>query len=133
MTRIRTTSLASLALVLAAVAPLVAQSAPVDSAAVRLAQGKKLFEGKGLCFSCHGAQGEGMLGPTTRLAAGKEWIHLKKGTEAEIAALVRQGLESDKTQNGAAMPSRGGSRMTDAEVELVAAYVQELHKQSPKP
>ncbi|MEO5800589.1 MAG: c-type cytochrome [Gemmatimonadales bacterium] len=107
------------------------QPTPADSAALRLAQGKRIFEGKGLCFSCHGPQGEGMLGPTTRLAAGKVWLHVKGGTQAEIVTLVRAGIESEKSQSGTAMPSRGGARLTDAEVELVAAYVVELHKRTP--
>lgn len=119
------------ALVLGFTAPLAAQTVPDDSAAARLAQGKKLFEGKGLCYSCHGPQGEGLLGPATRLAAGKTWIHTK-GTQPEIAALIKSGVDADKSQSGQAMPARGGSRLTDAEVELVAAYVLELHKRTPK-
>ncbi|MES2304777.1 MAG: cytochrome c [Gemmatimonadota bacterium] len=107
------------------------QPTPPDSAAIRQAQGKRIFEGKGLCFSCHGPQGEGVLGPTTRLAAGKIWLHVKDGTQAEIAAMIRVGIESEKSQSGTAMPARGGARLTDAEVDLVAAYVVELHKRSP--
>lgn len=119
------------ALLLGLAAPLAAQDAPVDSAAAKLAQGKKLFEGKGLCYSCHGPQGEGLLGPATRLAAGKTWIHTK-GTATELTALIKSGVEADKSQSGQVMPARGGSRLTDAEVELVAAYVVELHKRTPK-
>ena len=121
---------ALLILALAAVRPSSAQATPADSTALRLAQGKRLFEGKGLCFSCHGTQGEGVLGPTTRLAEGKVWLHTK-GTLPEIVALIKQGIESEKSQSGTAMPSRGGSRMTDAEVELVAAYIIELHSRTP--
>lgn len=125
--------IAPAALLLLAVAStdrLSAQSLPADSVAITLAQGKRLFEGKGLCFSCHGSQGEGVLGPTTRLAADKVWIHVK-GTQTDVTALIRQGIESEKSQSGTAMPARGGSRLTDAEVELVAAYVLELHKRTP--
>ena len=112
--------------------PLCAQAAvtPVDSAALRLAKGKRLFEGKGLCFTCHGIQGEGILGPSTRLAAGKAWLH-SQGTLPAIVAQIKAGVESNKSTIGAAMPPRGGSRLTDAEVELVAAYVLELHKRTP--
>lgn len=121
-----------LLLTLGATAPLAGQTTPADSAAAQIAKGKKLFEGKGLCFSCHGLQGEGVLGPTTRLAAGKEWIHVK-GAQAEISALIKAGIEVEKSQSGTAMPARGGSRLTDAEVDLVAAYVLELHKRKPAP
>ncbi|MEP6591524.1 MAG: cytochrome c [Gemmatimonadota bacterium] len=108
----------------------VAAQQPTDSAAARLALGKRLFESKGLCFSCHGKDGEGMLGPTTRLTAGKSWIHTK-GSLSEIAQLVKSGIESEKSQSGTAMPPRGGSRLSDAEVDLVAAYVLELHRRTP--
>lgn len=102
---------------------------PADSSAARLVQGKRLFESKGLCFSCHGKDGEGILGPTTKLAAGKVWLH-SKGTLPEIVQLIKSGVESEKSQIGTAMPPRGGSRLTDAEVELVAGYVLELHRRS---
>jgi len=121
---------ALLLLGLAATSPVAAQGAPTDSSALRLAQGKRLFEGKGLCFSCHGVQGEGMLGPTTRLSEGKIWLHTK-GTLWEIAAVIKSGIESDKSRSGTVMPPRGGSRITDAEAELLAAYVLELHKRTP--
>lgn len=121
---------ASLVLVVAASPPLGAQTVATDSTAIQLAKGKKLFEAKGLCFTCHGVQGEGMLGPSTRLAAGKVWLH-SKGTLPEIVALIKSGVEPSKSMIGAAMPPRGGSRLTDAEVQLVAAYVLELHKRTP--
>ena len=112
--------------------PLPAQTALVDSTALRLAQGKRLFEAKGLCFSCHGALGEGVLGPNTRLDGLKVWLH-SKGTRPEIVALIKAGIEAAKAQNGTAMPPRGGSRLTDAEVELVAAYVVVVHQRKPTP
>ena len=124
-------ALAALLLLSTAVSrPLEAQAVVVDSAELRLAKGKRLFEGKGLCFSCHGLQGEGILGPSTRLAAGKVWLH-SKGTLPDIVAQIKLGVEPNKSTIGAAMPPRGGSRLTDPEVELVAAYVLELHKRTP--
>jgi mono/diheme cytochrome c family protein len=128
--RLPSTFAASLLLAVVATAPLGAQASAVDSTVVQLAKGKKLFEAKGLCFTCHGLQGEGVLGPTTRLAAGKAWLHTK-GTLPEIVALIKAGVEANKSMSGAAMPPRGGSRLTDAEVQLVAAYVLDLHKRTP--
>lgn len=113
------------ALLLLAAAPLAAQGG-ADSTAARLAAGKRIFEGKGLCWSCHGKAGEGALGPTTALV-GKAWLH-SKGTLPEIVALVKSGLDAEKTKVGSAMPPKGGSRITDAEVEQVAAYVLSLRE-----
>lgn len=90
-----------------------------------LARGKKLFESKGLCFTCHGQGGEGLLGPTTRLA-GRPLVHTKP-TVADISALIRAGIPATSSTSGQVMPPRGGSRLTDAEVELVATYVKDLN------
>ena len=47
-----------LSLCLASPTALTAQA--TDSTAAMLALGKRTFEGRGLCFSCHGKAGEGM-------------------------------------------------------------------------
>ena len=103
----------------------------MDSAAARAALGRVLFGGKGLCFSCHGKAGEGILGPTTRLA-GRPLVHAK-ATVSDIAALIKAGVDSTRSTSGQVMPPRGGSRLSDAEVELVAAYVLELQGKEKKP
>lgn len=117
----------TLALLLGA-APLAAQ-AP-DSAMV--AAGKVLFEGRGLCATCHGKQGEGILGPELRLHAGKKWLHSDGSTEA-LVALVSGGIEASRTRTGIAMPPRGGARLSDAQVRQVVAYVRHLHATTPPP
>lgn len=101
-----------------------AQAPIADSAAV--AQGRKLFESKGLCFTCHGKAGEGLLGPSTRLA-GRPFTHTKGRTD-ELVALIRAGVPVDKSTSGQLMPPRGGSRLNDREVELVALYVKSLNE-----
>jgi mono/diheme cytochrome c family protein len=102
-----------------------------DSSAVRLARGKQLYEGKGLCFSCHGKEGEGVLAPGTRLA-GHPFTDTKE-TVADVVALIKAGVDSAHSASHQIMPPRGGSRLTDAEVELVAAYVLELRKRATTP
>jgi len=102
-----------------------AQTATVgDSVTERAARGRLLFEGKGLCFSCHGKAGEGMLGPTTRLA-GRPLVHTKP-TLAAIAELIKSGVDSAHSTSGQVMPARGGSRLSDSDVDAVAQYVLEL-------
>ena len=99
---------------------------PADTAALRIARGRTLFQGKGLCFSCHGKEGEGLLAPSTRLT-GRTLGHVKP-TITDVAALIKAGVDSAHSSIGQPMPPRGGSRLTDAEVELVAWYVLELQK-----
>jgi len=101
-------------------------TAPTDSVAQRIAKGRTLFEGKGLCFSCHGKNGEGVLAPSTRLA-GRKLVHAKP-TVPELVGLIKTGVDSAHSSIGQPMPARGGSRLTDAEVEAVAWYVLELQK-----
>jgi mono/diheme cytochrome c family protein len=122
----RATLVASTVLLCGAVGRVPCQGTlPADSAE-RVALGRKLFEGKGLCFSCHGMKGEGVLAPSTKLV-GRTLVHVKP-VLAEVVALIKTGVDSAHSTIGTAMPSRGGSRMTDSEVEAVAAYVLELQK-----
>ncbi len=123
---IRATLVASTVLLFVAAGRVPCQaSVPTDSAG-RVALGRKLFEGKGLCFSCHGMKGEGVIAPSTKLA-GRTLVHVKP-VLAEVAALIKTGVDSAHSTIGTAMPARGGSRMTDSEVEAVAAYVLELQR-----
>lgn len=100
-----------------------------DSA--QLALGQKLFESKGLCFSCHGKSGEGLLGPATKLA-GRKFTHTT-GSIEELVVLIQSGITADQSASKQVMPPRGGSRLTDAEVEAVAAYVKRLNAKSAIP
>lgn len=123
----------TVALLLFPAVPLVAQEAkpttPPDSATITV--GKLLYEGRGLCMGCHGPVGEGMLGPTTQLNAGKEkWLH-HDGSLAAIITVISTGIDAHQSASGQVMPARGGSRLTDAQIRAVAAYVQVLHRQAP--
>ncbi len=106
-----------------------AQAAVPDSATV--AAGKRIFEGRGVCFSCHGMNGEGMLGPTTVLNAAKtKWLH-HDGTLEGIIALIKTGVDAEHSVSGQVMAPRAGVRLTDAQVAQVAAYVLTLHRRKP--
>jgi mono/diheme cytochrome c family protein len=118
--------------------PLAAQRASADSSraepdSATVAAGKALFEGRALCASCHGLHGEGMLGPTTQLNAGKpKWLH-HDGSLAGIISVITHGVDADHSESGQVMPPRGGARLTDAQIRQVAAYVRQLHTQAPPP
>lgn len=106
------------------------QPATPDSATV--AAGKKIFEGAGLCFSCHGMQGEGMLGPATALNATKaKWLH-HDGSWTGVIKVVTGGVDPATSASGQIMPPRGGSSISDEQVRQVAAYVLTLHRSRPK-
>jgi mono/diheme cytochrome c family protein len=105
------------------------QSARADSIAAKVARGKALFHGKGLCFSCHGKEGEGLLAPSTRLV-GRTLVHTKP-TLADLVTLIKTGVDSAKSSIPQGMPERGGSRLSDVEVEAVAWYVLDLQKKAP--
>lgn len=123
--------LAPLALALLATPSIGQAQAPADSATI--AAGQRLFEGRGLCATCHGKEGEGILGPTLQLNAGKRgWLHTD-GSHAAISTLIKNGLDASATKSGISMPPRGGARLTDAQVEQVTAYVLKLHRTKPTP
>ena len=100
-------------------------STPADSTAL-IALGRTIFQGRGLCFSCHGKTGDGVLGPTTRLA-GRPLAHTK-ATIPDLVALIKAGVDSVHSTSGKVMPPRGGSRISDEQVEAVAWYVLQLQR-----
>jgi mono/diheme cytochrome c family protein len=115
--------------VCAPVRPLQAQTS--DSAAILVQRGKQLFEGRGLCFSCHGLKGEGLLGPDTRLAGRK--LRYSKPELASLISLIKSGVDSTRSQSKLLMPPMGGARLSDPEVRSLASYVLELLKRDSLP
>lgn len=124
--------LASLLALLTLALPATVVGQAPDTAAAKLALGKRTFEGRGLCFSCHGMTGEGVpaVSVNTILSDGK-WLH-SKGTHPELVSLIVAGIDAKKSKSGVVMPARGGSRMSDREVDAVAAYVVQLAKRPKK-
>ncbi len=101
-----------------------------DTIAKRTALGKTLFTGKALCATCHGIAGQGgPAGPTTKLV-GRPLVHTKP-TVADLIQLIKSGVDSAHSTVPTVMPARGGSRISDAEVEAVAWYVLDLIKRQP--
>jgi len=82
-------------------------------------QGQGIFEGSGLCSTCHGESGQGLIGPDL---TDKDWIQAK-GSYLSILQVVTTGVSSDQSATGTEMPARGGSLISDADVHAVAAYV----------
>jgi len=83
-------------------------------------EGRMIFEGPGLCTSCHGDEGQGLIGPDL---TDSDWLQAK-GTYLSILQVVANGVQADRSATGTAMPARGGSlTVNDADVHAVAAYV----------
>ncbi|MGH7631766.1 MAG: c-type cytochrome [Gemmatimonadales bacterium] len=84
-------------------------------------KGKVIFTGAGNCYACHGQNAQGMLGPTTNLTDA-QWVH-SDGSYPRIAEYIKSGVTKEQSKSGIPMPARGGSKISDEEVNLVAAYV----------
>jgi mono/diheme cytochrome c family protein len=96
-----------------------------------ISQGQSLFTSSGLCFACHGMTGSGVPGAGPDLTDDK-WTHVERDLQA-IEQLIRLGVSSEASTTGVLMPPRGGSQMTDAQIEAVAAYVWSISGKSDEP
>lgn len=86
-----------------------------------LVEGDRLFHGRGGCFACHGAEGQGLPaagdGITSALSyARHEW--------KSIDSLITAGIPDMLTRSPIAMPARGARGDLSAdEIQRLAAYV----------
>lgn len=103
-------------------------SLPAGVTPATIAQGKKLFSGEGLCFSCHGPEAKGLVGPD--LTDGI-WL-IGTGKFDQIVARILEGVPADKSKSGVVMPPKGGTRLKDEQVRAVAAYVWSLSRKAGK-
>ncbi|MGE4234065.1 MAG: c-type cytochrome [Bacteriovoracia bacterium] len=88
------------------------------SAKPKLSSGKAVYQAK--CVSCHGAQGEGGIGPNL---TDEYWIH-SDGKPAGLANTIYNGV-LDK-----GMPA-WGAMLTEEELYTVLAYVVSLRGTNP--
>ena len=82
-------------------------------------QGREIFEGSGLCTTCHGQTAEGAIGPD--LTDG-DWLQAK-GSYLAILQVVLNGVTEMRSATGTAMPARGDTNIQDSDVQSAAAYV----------
>lgn len=81
--------------------------------------GRAIFEGKGLCTTCHGPTAEGAVGPDL---TDSDWLQAK-GSYLSILQVVLVGVPEARSSTGTGMPARGDTSIDDAAVQSVAAYV----------
>ncbi|MCJ7629185.1 MAG: cytochrome c [Longimicrobiales bacterium] len=86
-----------------------------------ISDGGGIFKGAGLCFACHGQDAKGMPGLGANLT-DSEWIHID-GSYEKIVETITKGTTSSA---GVAMPPKGGSAISEADVKALAAYVWSL-------
>ncbi len=84
-------------------------------------QGKTVYAGSGLCYTCHGANGEGVQGLGANLT-DDEWLH-SDGSFDGIVETVMNGVDTGASSTGTPMPPKGGSGISDEQVRAVSAYV----------
>lgn len=98
---------------------------PDGVTAEMVAQGEQIFAGAGVCQACHGPGGDGSMGIAPDLT-DSEWLNVD-GSLAAIAELITNGVDAPR-QFASPMPPRGGSAISDEEVQAVAAYVWTLNQ-----
>jgi mono/diheme cytochrome c family protein len=101
-----------------------AQERPEAVTPEAIAEGENLFKGAGLCGACHGASGKGIPNLGADLT-DDEWLH-SDGSFAGILKSIVEGVSSDKSSSGTVMPPKGGSALSDEQLEAVTAYVWSL-------
>jgi len=83
-----------------------------------LEMGKKVYDSK--CLACHGAKGEGLVGPNM---TDEYWIH-GKGTEADMYKVVVEGV-----------PDKGmiawQPLLSEEEIKAVVVYMKTLQGTNP--
>lgn len=100
--------------------PALAAVLPEGVTAQMVDQGRQIFNGNGICFTCHGQNGTG--GPLGPALNDQDWIHLTQGDIGEIEAIVRTGVQQPEEHPGVMLPM-GGAQLNDEQVRSVSAYV----------
>ena len=121
-----TLAFAGLVLAFLATSSLQAQSLPEGVTDAMVTEGQQIYAGAGICGACHGPDATGLIGPDLTDA---EWL-IGDGEYLTLVDQILEGVPADQVTNplGAIMPPRGGTGITDAQVEAVAAYVWTLSR-----
>lgn len=99
---------------------------PDGVTAEMVAQGKQIFGGAGICFTCHGQSGEGMPNLGANMT-DSQWLH-SDGSYEGIIETITAGVPAEKSTSGSPMVARGGTNLPDDQIAAVAAYVWTLSR-----
>jgi mono/diheme cytochrome c family protein len=89
------------------------QAAADSTSPAAINAGRDIYHGSGTCQVCHGADLEGVVGPTLK---AHPWKDAKDGGYEAILKVITTGV------SGTAMVSHPGG-ISDAEARQVAAYI----------
>ena len=100
---------------------------PAGATAELVSQGQQVYAGQGICFTCHGQQGQGTpLGPNLN---DGEWLWVESPESdllTQLETIIRTGVAQPR-EYPAPMPPMGGASLSDDQVRAVAAYVAALN------
>ena len=96
-----------------------AMDLPEGVTAAMVVEGEAVFTGAGICFTCHMAGGVG--GPLAPNLTDDEWLNIEGSYESIVQNIMTGVLEPIEFPG--LMPPKGGSPITDEQVEAAAAYV----------
>jgi mono/diheme cytochrome c family protein len=94
----------------------------VAGSAAAQSSGQKIFQGKGMCYACHGSNARGT--PLAPDLTDTLWLNID-GSLQSITTLVRTGVSKPVRYPGA-MPAMGGAKLSDEEIAAVAAHIKSL-------
>jgi mono/diheme cytochrome c family protein len=100
------------------------QELPEGVTTAMIEEGEGIYNGAGICMSCHGADGSGIPNLGTDLT-DEEWLH-SDGTYTGIEESIAKGVTAQESSSGVPMPAKGGTAITDDQVAAVSAYVWSL-------
>jgi mono/diheme cytochrome c family protein len=128
---------AYVAIAVLAVAPCITAAAqtpdslPAGVTPLMVRNGQLLYEGPGLCTSCHGPTGRGVAHAGADLT-DSVWIHVD-GSFESILRVIAGGVLKAHSSTGAPMPERGASRLTENQLRAIAAYVWTFRRPAASP
>jgi mono/diheme cytochrome c family protein len=99
---------------------------PAGVTAAMVARGQQVFEGAGICYTCHMQGGVG--GPLGPNLTDDQWINTD-GSFDGIVNVVLNGVTQPLEHPGIMLP-RGGTNISDEDVRAVSAYVWTLSRGS---
>lgn len=96
-----------------------AQELPEGVTQAMVEQGREIFTGPGICYTCHGQNAKGTsLAPDL---TDDEWLNVD-GSYDQIVELVKTGVP-EPVEHPSPMLPKAGTNISDEQVNAVAAYV----------
>ena len=102
------------------------QELPEGVTMAMVQEGEGIYNGAGICASCHGPDGAGIPNLGANLSDA-EWLHSDGSYEAIVQTVI-DGVTAEESSSGIPMPPKAGTNISDAQVRAAAAYVWTLSK-----